>query len=81
MGYGLGVLLLGAGLVLAFAVHAISGMDLTMADYILAAGGILAIVLTAITVNRCRGVHSVSTTTRAHGSRSLTNRTQSDPHA
>ena len=51
-----------------------------MANYMLAAVGILAIVLTAITVNCSRWAHSVSATTRAHGSSSLTNRTQSDPH-
>ena len=52
MGYGLGIFLLALGLILAFAVRdAISGVDLTMVGYILAAVGALAIVLTAVTAN------------------------------
>ena len=73
MGYGLGIFLLALGLILAFAVRdAITGVDLTMVGYILAAVGALAIVLTAVTANRARGAHNVSTTTRSDGSQTTT---------
>ena len=52
MGYGVGVFLLALGLILALAVQdAISGVDLTMVGWILAAVGVLALVLTAFTLN------------------------------
>ena len=52
MGYGVGVFLLALGLILALAVQdAISGVDLTMVGWILAAVGVLALVLTAVTLN------------------------------
>jgi hypothetical protein len=81
MGYGLGVLLLALGLIVAFAVQdAINGIDLTMVGYILAAVGALAIILTAFTMNRSRGASSVSTTTHADGSQTTTeNRNRVDP--
>ena len=73
MGYGLGIFLLALGLILAFAVRdAITGVDLTLVGYILAAVGALAIVLTAVTANRARGAHNVSTTTRSDGSQTTT---------
>ena len=76
MGYGLGIFLLALGLILAFAVRdAIEGVDLTMVGYILAAVGALAIVLTAVTANRARGAHNVSTTTHADGSQTTEQRT------
>jgi predicted DCC family thiol-disulfide oxidoreductase YuxK len=83
MGYGLGVFLLAVGLILAFAVRdAISGVDLTMVGYILVAVGVLAIVLTATTLNRSRGVSSVTTTTHADGSQTTSERhNQIDPPA
>jgi hypothetical protein len=83
MGYGLGVFLLAVGLILAFAVQdAISGVDLTMVGYILAAVGALAIVLTAVTANRSRGSHTVATTTHHDGSQTVTERSnRSDPPA
>ncbi len=75
MGYGLGVFLLAVGLILAFAVRdAISGVDLTMVGYILAGVGVLAIVLTAMTLNRSRSAGSVTTTTHADGSQTTTER-------
>ena len=75
MGYGLGVFLLALGLILAFAVRdVISGVDLTMVGYILAGAGVLAIVLTAATLNRSRGATSMSTTTHADGSQTTTER-------
>jgi len=81
MGYGVGVFLLAVGLILAFAVQdAISGIDLTMVGYILAAVGALAIILTAFTLNRSRSAGSVSTTTHADGSQTTTER-RTDPPA
>ncbi len=75
MGYGLGVFLLALGLILAFAVRdAIEGVDLTMVGFILAGVGVLAIVMTAVTLNRSRGAHNVSTTTHADGSQTTTER-------
>jgi transcriptional/translational regulatory protein YebC/TACO1 len=83
MGYGLGIFLLALGLILAFAVRdAIDGVDLTMVGYILAAVGALAIVLTAVTANRARGAHNVSTTTHADGTQTTNERSQQvDPPA
>ena len=75
MGYGLGIFLLAVGLILAFAVQdAISGIDLTMVGYILTGVGLLAIILTAMTMNRRAGMHSVSTTQHADGTQTTTTR-------
>jgi hypothetical protein len=64
MGYGVGVFLLALGLILALAVQdAISGVDLTMVGWILAAVGVLALVLTAVTLNSRGGGSRVRTTT------------------
>ena len=53
-----------------------------MVGYILAAVGALAIVLTAVTANRSRGAHHVSTTTHADGTQTTTERSQQvDPPA
>ena len=69
MGYGLGIFLLALGLILALAVQdTISNIDLTMVGWILAVVGALAIVLTAVTMNRGRSARTVSTTTHADGS-------------
>jgi Domain of unknown function (DUF6458) len=83
MGYGLGVFLLALGLVLALAVRdAIEGIDLTMVGWILAGVGLLALVVTAITLNRSRGAHSVSTTTHSDGTQTTQQRhNQVDPPA
>lgn len=52
MGYGIGVPLLALGLILALAVQdTLNGVDLTMVGWILAAVGVLALALTAFTVN------------------------------
>jgi hypothetical protein len=81
MGYGVGVTLLAVGLILALAVQdAISGVDLTMVGWILAGVGALAIILTAITLNRRHTAGSVSTTTHADGSQTTTER-RTDPPA
>jgi hypothetical protein len=72
MGYGLGIFLLALGLILALAVQdAIQGIDLTMVGWILAAVGLLAIVLTAVTLNRNRGAASRSTVTHSDGTQSV----------
>jgi len=72
MGYGLGIFLLALGLILALAVQdAIQGIDLTMVGWILAAVGLLSIVLTAITLNRNRGAGSRSTVTHSDGTQSV----------
>ncbi|GGO70016.1 DUF6458 family protein [Nocardioides deserti] len=73
MGYGLGVFLLVVGLILALAVEdAISGVDLTMVGWIMTIGGILVLVLTAVTLNsrRARG-GTVSSTTHTDGSQTV----------
>ena len=72
MGYGLGAFLLAVGLILALAVSDnISGVDLTMVGWILAAVGALVIVLTALTWNRGRNGRNVTTTTHADGSQTV----------
>jgi len=78
VGYGAGVFLLVLGLILALAVQdAISGVDLTMIGWILAAGGVLALVLTAFTLNRRDGADVRSTTMHADG-RQTVRETRSD---
>ena len=65
MGYGVGVLLLAIGLILALAVQdTLAGVDLVMVGWILTAVGVLAIVLAAASTVRSR-----STVTYADGSR------------
>ena len=67
MGYGLGVFLLVLGLILALAVDdAINGIDLTMAGWIIALGGLLVLVLTAVTLNNRRRASAAATTTTTH---------------
>jgi succinate-acetate transporter protein len=52
MGYGFGTFLLALGLILALAVSdVIDGVDLTLVGWILAAAGVITLVLTAITAN------------------------------
>jgi membrane protein implicated in regulation of membrane protease activity len=80
MGYGLGVFLLALGLILALAVtDSLSGVDLTMVGWILAAVGLLAIVLTAISTNRAR--RSTAVTTHADGSQTVAQRRDEAPPA
>jgi hypothetical protein len=75
MGYGLGAFLLAVGLVLALAVtDEVSGVDLTMVGWILALVGLLALVLTAVTANRGRGVRTVETTQHGDGSHTVSER-------
>jgi uncharacterized protein YacL len=73
MGYGFGIFLLAAGLILALAVQdSLNNVDLTMVGWILALVGALLIVLTAVTLNRGRGSRTVATTTHADGSQTTT---------
>jgi hypothetical protein len=83
MGYGVGVLLLAVGLIMAFAINdAIEGVNLYVAGLILAAVGLLAIVLTAMSTMRSGGARTVATTTHADGSQTTTERRQeTDPPA
>ena len=75
MGYGLGAFLLAVGLILALAVtDRVEGVDLTMVGWILALVGVLALVLTAVTANRGRGIRSVATTQHDDGSHSVSER-------
>lgn len=78
MGYGAGALLLVVGLVLALAVQdGIEGVDLTTVGWIMTAVGLLAIALTAVTLNRTGRAHSVATTTHPDGSQTVReNRTE-----
>ena len=78
MGYGLGVFLLALGLILALAVtDSISGIDLTMVGWILAAAGVLCIVLVAATQASRR--RSSAVVTHADGSRTYTERNDPPP--
>jgi hypothetical protein len=70
MGYGIGAFMLALGLILALAVQdSISGVDLTLVGWILAAVGVIALVLTAVTLNtRGRGSRVRTTSTPPDGS-------------
>jgi hypothetical protein len=75
MGYGFGGFLVVVGLVLALAVtDGIKGVDLTAVGWIMTLVGVAILVLTAMTFNRSRGAHSMSTTTHTDGSQTLTER-------
>lgn len=75
MGYGLGIFLLALGLVLALAVNdTVNGIDITMIGWILAALGVLSILLTVVTLNGRRRSRSVATTTHADGTQTVSER-------
>lgn len=75
MGYGFGGFLVVVGLVLALAVtDGINGVDLTAVGWIMTVVGVVVLVLTAVTFNRSRGAHSLSTTTHTDGSQSVSER-------
>jgi hypothetical protein len=75
MGYGLGAFLLAVGLILALAVtDQINGVDLTTVGWILALVGLLALVLTAVTANRGRGIRTVEKTQGSDGRHAVTER-------
>jgi uncharacterized protein YacL len=81
MGYGLGIVLLVIGLVLALAVNAsVSGVDIQTLGWIVALGGVLVLVLTAVQLNTRRRTTAVRTTTHADGTQTATERrVDSDP--
>ena len=81
MGYGLGIALLVIGLILALAVNAqVSGIEITTLGWILALGGVVVLVLTAIQVNSRRRARTVHTTTHSDGSQThAERRTETDP--
>jgi uncharacterized sodium:solute symporter family permease YidK len=76
MGYGFGGFLVVVGLVLALAVtDTINGVDLTAVGWIMTLVGVATLALTAVTWNRTRGgAHSMTTTTHADGSQSVSER-------
>lgn len=72
MGYGFGGFLTAAGLILALAVtDRVNGVDLTTIGWILAAVGVILLVLTAVTANRHGGARTTVTTTDAAGNQSV----------
>jgi hypothetical protein len=75
MGYGLGAFLVVVGLILALAVtDTFSGVDLTAVGWIMTLVGVVVLALTAFTWGRRGGAHSVSRTTHADGSQSVSER-------
>lgn len=75
MGYGFGGFLVVVGLVLALAVtDSVSGIDLTAVGWIMTLVGLAVLALTAFTWNRSGGAHSLTTTTHADGSQSVSER-------
>lgn len=72
MGYGFGAFLVVVGLVLALAVtDSVEGVDLAMVGWIMAAVGVVAIALTALTWNSSRRSRTVATTTHPDGSQTV----------
>lgn len=72
MGYGFGAFLLVVGLVLALAVQdGVSGVDLTVVGWIMALVGLVALVLTAFTLNGARRSRTVETATHRDGTRTV----------
>jgi hypothetical protein len=72
MGYGIGIVMLAVGLILALAVQdTISGVDLTMVGWILAIVGAAALLLTAAMLGGGRGSHTRTTTRRADGTQTV----------
>jgi hypothetical protein len=76
MGYGFGIFLIAAGLILALAVSdRIEGVDLTMIGYILAGAGVVIVIITAIQANAKRTSTTTATTTQPDGSQVTQQRT------
>ncbi len=72
MGYGFGGFLLVVGLVLALAVRdSVDAVDLTLVGWIMAAVGLVVIVLTALTFNRGRRARTTETVTNSDGTQSV----------
>lgn len=77
MGYGLGVVLLVLGLILALALNTttVGPLNLATAGWILTVAGIAVIVITAVQTNARRRHTTVATTTDAQGRQATTERT------
>jgi membrane protein implicated in regulation of membrane protease activity len=72
MGYGFGGFLLVLGLVLALAVRdSVDAVDLTLVGWIMAAVGLVVIVLSALTFNRARRARTTETVTNSDGTQSV----------
>lgn len=72
MGYGLGILLLVFGLILALAVNfSAGGIDIQMIGWILTLAGIAVIAITAVQSNTRRRQTAVRTTTHSDGSQTV----------
>jgi uncharacterized protein YacL len=81
MGYGLGIALLVIGLILALAVNAsVSGIDIQTLGWILALGGVVVLVLTAVQLNTRRRTTAARVTTHSDGTQTVSERrVESDP--
>lgn len=81
MGFGLGIVLLVIGLILALAVNAqVSGIEVTTLGWILVLGGVIVMALTAVQLNTRRRGTAVRATTHSDGSQTVTERrTETDP--
>ncbi len=76
MGYGFGIFLIAAGLILALAISdRIEGIDLGLIGWILAGAGALVVVITAIQANARRSATTTATTTHPDGSQVTGQRT------
>jgi hypothetical protein len=76
VGYGLGVFLIAAGLILALAVQdRIEGIQLGLIGWILAGAGLVIVVITAIQANARRSSTTTATTTQPDGSQVTERRT------
>jgi len=76
VGYGFGIFLVAAGLILALAVSdRIEGVDLSMIGYILAGAGVVIVLITAIQANVRRRATTTATTTASDGSQVTERRT------
>jgi uncharacterized protein YacL len=82
MGYGLGILLLVLGLILALAVDfSVAGLDIHTIGWILTLAGVVVIAITAVQANTRRRTTAVRQTTHADGTQTVTeqNREQTPP--
>lgn len=76
MGYGFGIFLVAAGLILALAVQdRIEGIQLGMIGWILAGAGLVIVLITAIQANAKRRATTTATTIQPDGSQVTERRT------
>ncbi|UDY24946.1 DUF6458 family protein [Nocardioides sp. Kera G14] len=79
MGYGFGGFLIAVGLILALAVQDnINGIELTTVGWILAAVGVVLLLLQALTLNRGRRGRTTETVTHRDGTQSVAERDHYD---